>query len=85
MSISLTPEQQAWLSAHVERGEFASVDEAASQLIDERIAERMAEESDLAWAAAYVDEARADIADGRILTRQEHEGRMSALLASMKA
>jgi len=85
MTISLTPEQQAWLKAHVERGEFRSIDEAARQLIDERMAERMAEEADeLAWAKHYVDEALADVAAGKVLTRQEHEARMDALQASLK-
>lgn len=51
MAISLTPEQHAWIMAHVERGEFRSIDEAARQLIDERIAERMVEaRADLVWA-----------------------------------
>ena len=60
MTISLTPEQQAWLSAHVARGDFASVEDAARQLIDERIAERAIEEhDDLAWAKPHVDEALA--------------------------
>jgi antitoxin ParD1/3/4 len=85
MTISLTPEQQAWITAHVERGEFASVDEAARQLIDERIAERTIEEDDLAWAKPYVEQARADVANDRTLTREEHEARMNELLASMKA
>ena len=86
MSISLTPEQQAWLTAQVEGGEFRSIDDAARQLIDERIAERMAEENDdLAWAKPYVDEALADVASGKVLSREEHEARMDALLASPKA
>ena len=85
MTISLTPEQQAWLNAHVARGDFASVEEAVRQLIDERIAERAAEESDdLAWAKPYVDEALADVARGNVLSREEHESRMAALLATMK-
>lgn len=84
MMISLTPEQQAWITTRVERGDFVSADEAARQLIDERIAERMIEEDDLAWAKPYVDEARADIAEGRVLTSQEHEARMNALIASLK-
>jgi antitoxin ParD1/3/4 len=86
MSVSLTPEQEAWFHAHVARGDFASVADAVRQLIDERIAERAAEESDdLAWAKPYMDEALADVARGKVLTRQEHEARMDALLASMKA
>lgn len=40
MPITLTPEQEAWCKAHVARGEFSSVEQAALQLIDERIAER---------------------------------------------
>jgi antitoxin ParD1/3/4 len=53
MTITLTPEQQALLSNYVARGDFPSIEEAARQLIDERIAERAAEEGDdLAWAQA---------------------------------
>jgi antitoxin ParD1/3/4 len=86
MSVNLTPEQEAWLSAHVARGEFPSLADAVRQLIDERIAERMAEENDdLSWARPYVDQALADVAGGNVLTRQEQEARIDALLASMKA
>ena len=85
MSISLTPEQEAWLCARVVRGDFPSVADAARRLIDERIAERMAEEEDdLVWANPYVDEALADVARGEVLTREQHETRMDALLASLK-
>ncbi len=42
MPITLTPDQEAWLSAHVASGDFASIEEAARQLINERIAEREA-------------------------------------------
>ena len=38
MPITLTPEQEAWFRAHVASGEFASIEEAARQVIDERIA-----------------------------------------------
>jgi antitoxin ParD1/3/4 len=44
MSITLTPEQEAWIQAHVATGDFASIEEAARQLIAERIAERAAED-----------------------------------------
>lgn len=85
MSISLTPEQEAGLTAQVERGEFRLFDKAARQVIYERIAERMAEErDDLAWAKPYVDEALQELASGKVLTREEHEARMDVLLASMK-
>jgi antitoxin ParD1/3/4 len=85
MTISLTPEQQAWLSAHVARGDFASVEEAARQLIDERIAERAIEEDDdLAWTKPYVDEAMAAVARGDVLSREEHQARNAARLAALK-
>ena len=61
ISLSLTPEQQAWIDAHVASGDFASIEEAPRQLIEERIAERAIEEDDLAWAKPYVDQARAKL------------------------
>lgn len=84
MSISLTSEQKAWLTARVERGEFPSIDEAARRLIDERIAERMIEEDDLAWAKPYVDEALADAQRGEVISREEYRTRNAARLASLR-
>jgi antitoxin ParD1/3/4 len=57
MSKALTPEQEAWIKAYVATGDFASAEEAARQLIDDRIAE-LAEtgDDDMAWAKPYVDE-----------------------------
>jgi antitoxin ParD1/3/4 len=85
VTITLTPEQQALLGNYVARGDFSSIEEAARQLIDERIAERAAEESDdLAWARPYVDEARAAVARGDVLTLDEHKARNAARLAAIK-
>lgn len=85
MTISLTPEQQTWIGTRVTRGDFASVEDAARQLIDERISERAAEENDdMAWAKPHVDEALAEVSRGAVLTREEHEARMDALLASLR-
>jgi len=84
MTISLTPEQQEWIAAHVARGDFASVEDAARQLIDERIAERAIEEDDLAWAKPLVDEALAEVARGDVITREEHRARNAARLAALK-
>lgn len=85
ISLSLTPEQQAWLDARVASGDFLSVEEAARQLIEERIAEREAEESDdLAWAKPYVDEALASVERGEGLTLEEHRARNAARLAALK-
>jgi antitoxin ParD1/3/4 len=85
MPISLTPEQQAQLGAYVARGDFSSIEEAASHLIDERIAERALEEGDdLAWAKPYVDEALQDVSQGNVLSRAEHQARNVSRLAALK-
>ena len=85
MPIDLTPDQQAWLQAQVESGEFASIEQAVRQLLDERIAERdLLEADDLAWAMPLVDEALAAVARGEVLSLEEHEARMDARLASLK-
>lgn len=84
MTITLTPEQEEWLAAHVARGEFPSVERAARQLIDERIAERALEEADdMAWAKPYVDEGLAALERGEVLTLEEHKARNAARLAAM--
>ena len=85
MFIALTPEQEAWIKAHVATGDFVSFEEAARQLIDDRIAE-LAEtgDEDLAWAKPYVDEARADIARGDVITLEEHRARNAARVAALK-
>ncbi len=86
MTITLTPEQEAWLKAHVACGDFSSIEDAARQLIDERIAARAAEESDdLAWAKPCVDEALADVERGDVITLEEHEARTDALLSAIKS
>jgi antitoxin ParD1/3/4 len=84
MTISLTPEQQAWISAQVARGAFVSVEAAASQLIDERIAELAILEDDLAWARPLVDEALVGVARGDVITLEEHRARNRARLAALK-
>jgi antitoxin ParD1/3/4 len=81
MLISLTPEQQAWLDAHVARGDFSSVEDAVRQLIDERISE---ESDDLVWAKPLVDKALAEAERGEFLTLEEHRARNAVRLASLK-
>jgi len=85
MTISLTPEQQAWINARIERGEFTSIEEAVQQLIEERICERELEEiDDMAWAKPLVDEALAEVERGEFISIEEHQARMDARVASMK-
>jgi antitoxin ParD1/3/4 len=84
MTITLTPDQEAWLAAYVASGDFPSIEEAARRLIDERIAERQAEEiGDLTWAKPHVDEARAAVARGEFVSLEEHKAHNAALLASL--
>jgi antitoxin ParD1/3/4 len=86
MQITLTPGQEAWLRAQVANGDFASIEEAVRQLIDERIAERGAEETDdLAWAKPYVDEAREAVARDEFVSLEEHKAHNATLLAALKA
>lgn len=77
MSITLKPEQEAWLLAHVAAGDYASIEEAARQLIDDRIAEIAAADGgdDLDWAKPLLDEARSSIARGEGLSLEEHRAR----------
>jgi antitoxin ParD1/3/4 len=86
MTITLRPEQLSWIKAHVVAGDFTSVEEAARQLIDDRIAELAIDaDDDLAWAKPYVDEARAAVARGEVVTLEEHRAHMAAVLESLKA
>jgi antitoxin ParD1/3/4 len=85
MPITLTPAQEAWCKIHGANGDFAVVEAAARQLIDEQIAESAAEGSDdLAWAKPYVDEALAEVARGKFVSLEEHKAHNAALLASLK-
>jgi antitoxin ParD1/3/4 len=85
MAITLTPEQEKWLQAHVARGDFPSVEDAARQLIDERIAEHDLEENDdMAWAKPFVDEGLAALERGDVMTIEEHKEHNAARLAAMK-
>jgi len=82
MPITLTPDQEAWIQAHVATGDFASIEEAARQLIDDRIAELATDDDDdMEWAKPLVEEARADIARGDVITLEEHRSRNAARLA----
>jgi antitoxin ParD1/3/4 len=69
----------------VANGDFASVEEATRQLIDEALAERALDESDdMAWAKPHVDEALAEVERGEVITLEERKARNEARLAAMK-
>ena len=85
MPITLTPEQEAWIKAHVATGDFASVEEAARQLIDDRIAELAHDEhDDMAWAKPLVDEGLTAFKGGDFITLEEHRARNAARRAARK-
>jgi len=88
MSINLTPEQETWIKAHVATGDFASVEDAARQLIDDRIAELADDEGDelddMAWAKPLVDEGIAALERGEFMTLEEHRARNAARRAALR-
>jgi antitoxin ParD1/3/4 len=79
------PKQEARLKSRVASGDFASAEEAARQLHDDRIAELEIEDDDLAWAKPYVDEAIAAAERGEFVTLEGHKAHMASLLASLKS
>ena len=85
MTIILTPDQEARLKTRVARGEFASVEDAARQLIDEALLERAFDENDdMAWAKPYVDEALAEVERGEEISLEEFKARNAARLAALR-
>ena len=85
MTITLKPDQEAWIKTRVASGDFASIEEAAHQLIDEALVARaLVENDDMAWAKPYVDEALAEVARGEEITLEEHKARNAARLAALR-
>jgi antitoxin ParD1/3/4 len=88
MTITLRPEQEAWLRNRVANGEFVSVEEAARRLLDERIAELENGEDenthDLTWAKSYVDAGVAALDRGDVVSLEDYKAGVAALLGSIK-
>jgi antitoxin ParD1/3/4 len=86
VTITLTPEQEAWVAARVAKGDYASPEAAARDLINAGMADYAGVgEDDLAWVKPYVDEAIAQVERGEVLTLEEHEARIDALMATLTA
>ena len=86
VTVTLTPEQEAWLEARVANGDFASPEAAVRQLLDASMADHAkVEHDDLAWAKPYVDEAIAQVERGEVLSLEEHNARIDALMAKLIA
>ncbi|ATQ66710.1 MULTISPECIES: hypothetical protein [Methylosinus] len=84
MQITLTADQEAWLRARVARGDFASVEDAVSRLLEERIAERAIDEDDLSWAKPDVEAGLRALAAGEVISLDELKERNAARLAALK-
>jgi antitoxin ParD1/3/4 len=88
MTITLHPDQEAWLQSRVASGDFASVEAAARQLLGERIAEIATDadsaSDDAAWMKPYIDEGLAALDRGEFVSLEEHKAHNAALLASLK-
>ncbi len=88
MTITLHPDQVAWLQARVANGDFASVEAAARQLIGERIAEMSLGEEDalgdMGWAKSYIDAGLAELDRGEGVSLEDLKAQNAALLASLK-
>lgn len=65
MTITLTPEQQAWLEAQVAAGTIPSVEDGVRVAVADLMA---IAEDDLAWAKPYVDKARVSAARGDVIS-----------------
>jgi antitoxin ParD1/3/4 len=86
VTVTLTPEQEAWLAARVAHGDFASAEAAVRQLLDASMADyAMIEQDDLVWAKPYVDEAIAQVERGEVLTLDEHNAHIDAVMAKLTA
>jgi antitoxin ParD1/3/4 len=68
----------------VAAGDFASIEEAARALLDERLAERQLEGDDLEWAKPLVDEGLAALERGESISLEEHDARIEALLSTFE-
>jgi antitoxin ParD1/3/4 len=88
MSITLHPDQEAWLQTRVANGDFVSVEAAARQLLGERIAELAQGEDnasdEAAWMKPTIDEGLAALDRGEFVSLEEHKAHNAALLASFK-
>jgi antitoxin ParD1/3/4 len=81
MNIDLPPEQERWLKSQIALGAFASLEDAVSRIVADRMTFG---EDDLAWAKPDVDEARAAASRGETVSLEAAIAGMDAHLASLK-
>ena len=82
IQLELTLEQEAWLARRVEVGDFGSIDEAASHLIDAAITDATGLQTlELSWTEPLVEEAYASLERGEGAPASEAMARIRARLA----
>ena len=81
MTITLTPDQTAWLAAQVAAGRFQSIDAAARAIIDERMA---IEGDDQDWARPLLDAARDGVARGEATSLAEVQQRFAERIGRLQ-
>lgn len=84
MTITQTPEEEAWIAEAVMHGEFASKEEAVRAILAHGIAglEAQSIEDDpeqVEILKEMLAEAQAEVERGNFVTLQEHNARMDAL------
>ena len=82
MTLTLTPDQVAWLEEQVRCGAFASVQDG----VREAVARMMPPDGeDLEWVRPYLDEARASVARGEVFEAEDVFAAMDQQLKSRGA
>ena len=85
ITLTLTPEQEAWLASHVASGDLASTEDAIRRMIAAGMAEHAElEHDDLAWSKPYVDQALAEVERGKVVTLEDHDAQIDALVAKLE-
>jgi antitoxin ParD1/3/4 len=84
MTITLSPDQAAWLANRVASGDFASAEDGVRQLVNVRIVEIELKDDDLEWTKRYVGEAIAAVERGEHVTLDQHNTKMAPILAFLK-
>lgn len=79
MSVTLKPEQQAWLERQVKDGSLSLVEDGVQQAVADMMA---IAEDDLAWARNHVDAARADLASCDVASATEVISRLRSRAAN---
>ena len=81
MTITLTPEQHAWLEAQVAAGRFPSVEDAVRVAVADLMA---IDTTDLSWAKPHLDAARGQIARGECVTYEEFKHELADQIKALR-